>query len=55
VIKNGVYVLFCSLYKHHIYSLLVQLVNYDVRTTRKIKFIHVIFITYYYCLGMIVL
>jgi len=42
-----VYVLFCSLYEHHIYS---QLVNYDVHTTRKIKFIHAIFITYYYYL-----
>ena len=47
MIKNGVYVLFCSLYEHHIYS---HLVNYDVHTTRKIKFIHAIFITYYYYL-----
>jgi len=30
-------------------SLLAQLVKYDVHTTRKIKFIHAIFITYYYC------
>jgi len=29
-------------------SLLVQLVKYDVHTTRKIKSIHAIFITYYY-------
>jgi len=29
-------------------SLLVQLVKCDVHTTRKIKFIHAIFITYYY-------
>jgi len=28
--------------------LLAQLVKYDVHTTRKIKFIHAIFITYYY-------
>jgi len=31
-------------------SLLAQLVKYDVHTTRKIKFIHAIFVTYYYCL-----
>jgi len=30
-------------------SLLAQLVKYDVHTTRKIKFILAIFITYYYC------
>jgi len=29
-------------------SLLAQLVKYDVHTTRKIKSIHAIFITYYY-------
>jgi len=29
-------------------SLLAQLVKYDVYTTRKIKSIHAIFITYYY-------
>ena len=28
--------------------LLAQLIKYDVRTTRKIKFIHAIFITYYF-------
>jgi len=33
-----VYVLCCSLYKHHIQ--LAQLVKYDVHTTRKIKSIH---------------
>ena len=30
--------------------LLAQLVKYDVHTNRKIKFIHAIFITYYYFL-----
>jgi len=30
-------------------SLLAQLVRYDVYTTSKIKSIHAIFITYYYC------
>jgi len=29
-------------------SQLTQLVKYDVHTTRKIKFIHAIFVTYYY-------
>ena len=29
-------------------SLLAQLVKYDAHTTGKIKFIHAIFITYYY-------
>jgi len=43
MIKNGVYVLFCSLYEQ-----LGKLVKYDVHTTRKIKSIHAIFITYYY-------
>jgi len=33
-------------------SLLVQLVKYDVHTTRKIKSIHAIFITYYYYIFM---
>ena len=34
---------------------MAQLVKYDVHTTRKIKPIHAIFITYYYCLIDIVL
>ena len=29
-------------------SLLAQLIKYEVHTTRKIKLIHAIFITYYY-------
>jgi len=29
-------------------SLLAQLVKYDAHTTRRIKFIHAIFIIYYY-------
>ena len=31
-------------------SLPAQLVKYDVHTTRKIKYIHAIFVTYYYCI-----
>ena len=41
MIKNGVYVLFCSLYENH----MAQHVKYDVHTTRKIESIHTIFST----------
>jgi len=35
-------------------SLLVQLVRYDVYTTRKIKFIHAIIITKHHCSASII-
>jgi len=41
--KNGVYVLFCSLYNIIFNLLVAQLVKYDVHTTPKIKFIHATF------------
>ena len=47
MIKNGVHVLFARCMNIIFDSLLAQLVKYDVHTTRKIKSIHAIFITYF--------
>ena len=48
MIKNSVYGIYFARCMNIFNSLLLQLVKYDVHTTRKINSIHAIFITYYH-------